>query len=475
MRQNNPRRRMITGAMLIALIGISLMNILPIGRLEVAAQGQTGTPNPVVALGLWPRAMAYDGKNTLWITEAFDDTVQRIDINTNQPIGTPIKVWTSSTGISQGLPSAMAYDSNNHNMWVANFGVGNVGSITVVDDKGKVVPTANITGLNRPISVKFAAATMWVLTQTNDQLTRYDPVTYKPLGGPAIVSSPNVSGSFPTTMEYNDRTGTMWVALGNEDVISIIDVKTMKPIRYVPVGGFPIALAFDGLDMWVSHYDFTVWRIDGLTGAVKDKLALPPPPAPGADAAQRYVNLAAGGGHVWVVNGQDASVTDWNVNPPTTKGPVGNVAAGAYAGAAIVAGNYLFVSNWIENTVTRFTMDKLAATPMPSSTPVATNTPEATNTPDICSGLMPQRLVIGQKGFVTPDDPVDLRQREGPSTDKKIINFMKIKETFVVLDGPVCDPPYVWWKVKSDKNGTEGWVAESDKSQDKYFVGPGEK
>ena len=123
---------------------------------------------------------------------------------------------------------------------------------------------------------------MWVLTQTNDQLMRYNAVTFQPLGGPIVVSSPSVTGSFPTTMEYNDRTNTMWVALGNEDMISIVDIKTMQPKQYVPVGAFPIALAFDGLDMWVTHYDFTVWCIDGLTGAFKYKLALPAPPPPGA-------------------------------------------------------------------------------------------------------------------------------------------------------------------------------------------------
>src|SRR5215813_4116882 len=106
MRQPYSRRKIMPAAILLALAIISLLGMLPAASLRVNAQGQTGTPNPRVTTGLWPRAMAYDGKTTLWITDAFDDTVRRLDINTNQQIGTAISVWPApATGFSQVLPA----------------------------------------------------------------------------------------------------------------------------------------------------------------------------------------------------------------------------------------------------------------------------------------------------------------------------------------------------------------------------------
>lgn len=91
----------------------------------------------------------------------------------------------------------------------------------------------------------------------------------------------------------------------------------------------------------------------------------------------------------------------------------------------------------------------------PSPTPVCPNTPRT-------------RLILQERGRVLPDDPRPVNLREGPGTDKEVKAMMPVRALFFVLDGPVCNNGYSWFKVRYQE--IEGWIAEGDRTS--YYVEP---
>jgi hypothetical protein len=88
-----------------------------------------------------------------------------------------------------------------------------------------------------------------------------------------------------------------------------------------------------------------------------------------------------------------------------------------------------------------------------------------------CPGFLPSRLVVGQKGRVTPGDPNRLRQSPG---NTRIVGQIPGGEIFDVLEGPACVDGKAWWRVHW--SGIEGWTAEGENSVywlEPYLVCPG--
>ena len=85
-----------------------------------------------------------------------------------------------------------------------------------------------------------------------------------------------------------------------------------------------------------------------------------------------------------------------------------------------------------------------------------------------CPGFLPSRLVIGQRGRVTPGDPN--RMREAPNTSSQIIGQIPGEGVFTVLEGPICDHTngIAWWNV--DYQGLIGWTAEGQGAS--YWIEP---
>lgn len=92
---------------------------------------------------------------------------------------------------------------------------------------------------------------------------------------------------------------------------------------------------------------------------------------------------------------------------------------------------------------------------IPSSTPACAGNPET-------------RLIVGERGVVSDDDPEVLNVREEPGTDHKILGILKVNAVFIVLEGPYCEGDYVWYRVAH--RGLEGWIAEGDSGV--YYVAP---
>ena len=116
-----------------------------------------------------------------------------------------------------------------------------------------------------------------------------------------------------------------------------------------------------------------------------------------------------------------------------------------------------------------------AVTPTPvrviTDTPVATAfvmpTPPPAPTAS-CAGAPRERLVIGERGRVLPDDPRNVNVRRLPGVDNGLVTVIPINALFMVLDGPVCAGGFEWYKVHYRE--ATGWIAEGDLTS--YYVEP---
>lgn len=103
------------------------------------------------------------------------------------------------------------------------------------------------------------------------------------------------------------------------------------------------------------------------------------------------------------------------------------------------------------------------ATTTPAPTRTRTSTPTRTPRPTAteivsCPGVLPSRLVVGEWGEVTPGDPNNLRDL--PSTSGARVGRVPSGGLFEVLEGPVCNNGYAWWRI--NYGGAIGWTAEGD-------------
>ena len=57
-----------------------------------------------------------------------------------------------------------------------------------------------------------------------------------------------------------------------------------------------------------------------------------------------------------------------------------------------------------------------------------------------------------------------------PYIDADIIGFIDPGEKIEIIKGPSCSNQWVWWKVKSLKNGEIGWTSEGD--AENYWLVP---
>lgn len=89
-----------------------------------------------------------------------------------------------------------------------------------------------------------------------------------------------------------------------------------------------------------------------------------------------------------------------------------------------------------------------------------------------CRSVLPNRLIVRERGRVSAEDPSPLNVREGPGTsfDPPLGNI-PVGGIFYVLEGPTCSPIYAWYRVEYVDEAGEtltGWIAEGNTSR--YFV-----
>jgi YVTN family beta-propeller protein len=288
------------------------------------AAATAGAPRPVasIAVGRGPDGIAVDDAGSVWVTNAQDDTLTRIDEKSGRIAGAPIPagddpdgvvaakgvVWLASAKQGRVLRFETSGDApvpggtidvgaqpegialGRQLVWVANIQDGTVNRI---DRASPSVVGAPIGVGGKPTGV-FVGSSVWVTNNADATVTRIDPSTAQVVGAPIAV------GRQPRGVIEGE--GSVWVANSGDDTVSRLDPATGTPIgKPIKVGRDPRELTVGLGFVWVANNDDnSVTRIDPKTGKVVGT-AIP--------VGNQPLGIAAGSDSVWVVNHGDDSVT----------------------------------------------------------------------------------------------------------------------------------------------------------------------
>jgi YVTN family beta-propeller protein len=449
-----------------------------------------------ILTGAWPRTMAVDSFNNLWVANGFDSTVMRIDEGTGKQLEAPFPAGTQ--------PTAMVWLDATKTMWVASY--DDAALIPIEIDQGKPITRAPIPlGDSRPVGMAISGGNIWVITQvrdsliSKDNLIRFDPASKKVLSRLTV-------GTFPTAI-ISSATDTipddsrLFVANGHDDSISVVNTRANngsgEVIATVTEGvpAFPMSLAFDGQFVWIGGYlclnnendrcvDSKVARLNTQNG----KAEIVPDTLPG-----RQVFVSFKQGHTFVANGHGEGIADTNVVtvaaqrrivPPATNG------RGSYYGAVVMTKRYVYVADWTNDRLLRFLAPGAIEIPPTSTASPPTVTPPPSPTPEPCNPdpKFPPRLAPGMVARVINDEFTDeLNIRKEPNFDPNVRtgNLFALGEEFTVLEGPFPNNRAIsntnnascFYKVKGIKREefagfvSEGGLESSGKDK-RYFIEP---
>ncbi|MGB7339675.1 MAG: SH3 domain-containing protein [Phototrophicaceae bacterium] len=94
--------------------------------------------------------------------------------------------------------------------------------------------------------------------------------------------------------------------------------------------------------------------------------------------------------------------------------------------------------------------------------------PSATECPDDFVGYLSPQLIVGERARVVID--IQLNVRPEPSVNEARLGTLEGGTHVTVLDDPVCDGQFIWWRIESDD--LSGWVAEGILQNEIYFIEP---
>ena len=168
---------------------------------------------------------------------------------------------------------------------------------------------------------------------------RYDPELVAQLRWDLLPTYAETTvGQQPVALAFDGS--NIWVANQDSDTVTKLRVRDGKPLGVFAVGNGPSALAFDGSAIWVANeLADTLMKLDVDTGSVLVTL-----PAGG----ESPVALAFDGTYIWVAN-RDSD----NVHKVSTKGPVGTFNVGNGPRALAFDGNNIWVANQDSDSVSK--------------------------------------------------------------------------------------------------------------------------
>jgi DNA-binding beta-propeller fold protein YncE len=230
-----------------------------------------------VLVGRRPVALAI-GHGSVWVANADDGTVSRIDPDRHEVIRT----------IGIGAP-AIDLAVTTHAVWVAN---GSDGTVSRIDPSADaVVETIDLRGSselvwNPTYAVDADDDSVWIAAGPHHVL-RIDPATNEPF---AIIDV----GHVPVGVALGEE--ALWVVTMAERALRI-EPHTNTATTEVPIG-YPVALAAGKQAVWVSDSRGQVWRINPDTGTVTQTTPV----------GRGLVGLCTMNGAVFAANNTDGTV-----------------------------------------------------------------------------------------------------------------------------------------------------------------------
>jgi YVTN family beta-propeller protein len=303
-----------SGAALLVTAAITVAIVELTGRESSRALASTA-PNSVavidpktdrlvgeVLVGNGPTKIAY-GEGALWVINADDQTVERIELATST-VRQTIKVGYGPTSVAVGARA----------VWVAN---GLDGTVSRIDPRTNEVVQKIPVG-NGPRGIAVGAGSVWVVNGDDHTLSRIDPRSGK------VVRTIG-AGTDPVDVAVGAR--AVWVTNESTGEVVKIDPASTRIFDTVNVGRGPGAITVGADAVWVANaLDGTVSRIDPWAAAVTHTIPVLEGPA----------GLSVGLGSVWVSSefGRSISRIDTARNVVSRSIRIGGRPAGIVASPA---------------------------------------------------------------------------------------------------------------------------------------------
>jgi YVTN family beta-propeller protein len=226
---------------------------------------ETQSVRQTIAVGNSPSAITVDERG-LWVTNHADGTVSWINPDSNTVVD-EIRVGHGPTAVASGYGA----------VWVANSGDRTVSRI---DSRTREVTMLQSGAAGRGIAT--GAGAVWVTDEASKSLVRIDPATHR-------VTNTTPVGAGPAAVVYGG--GALWVANELDGTVSQIDPMTLSVHATIPVGESPSALALTEDGLWVAdEFGQRLVKIDTSTRTQSAAVGV----------GNRPVALAAVPGGAWV-------------------------------------------------------------------------------------------------------------------------------------------------------------------------------
>ena len=287
-----PGRRVLVAAAALVLVGglavFAVSRWSGPERLASIDENAVGLIDPETAritaqypVGRAPSALAVGG-GSVWVANAGDGTVSRIEPGRDQIVTIPV---------GEG-PSDLAFAAGS--LWVTDRG-GAVWQISPAVNR----VVRRIAAGNAPRGIVAGFGALWVASEADRTVTRID------LGRGAVTQRIDL-GANPTALAVG--AGAVWVTSEEGATVFRIEPRSGDVVRTIAVGNGPVDVAVAYGAAWTANrQDATVSRVDTATDAVTDIVKVPRDPSA----------IAAGDGGVWVASPTDGTVT--RIDPVTRR------------------------------------------------------------------------------------------------------------------------------------------------------------
>jgi YVTN family beta-propeller protein len=273
-----------------------------------------------ITVGNSPDGIAI-GQGSVWIANAGDATVTRIDEKSAKVLAT-----LSYANRSEPAAAITVFGST---LWIADSNAGVVKRFDAINGNPFGTPI-NVGG--RPDGITFASGDIWVTSYDNNTVTRIDGGSQAPVGRPIPV------GRGPRRI--GGGLNSVWTANSGEGTVTRIDASTGKVIATIAVGGHPVATSIANRDLWVVNYtNNSVARFDALSGMPIGS------PIPVGTAPKR---ITAGKDSLWVTNSGDGTVSRISA---TTGQVLATIAVGGHPDVITVRRGVVWVATWSQATM----------------------------------------------------------------------------------------------------------------------------
>jgi YVTN family beta-propeller protein len=250
----------------------------------------------VIPVGRNPREVEIIG-NYVFVASESDGTLTRVDRRTGAVLN------SGQYDAGDGLAG-----EGDDRLWVASVGRGEVvvvdAELPVVQVEDRVsVPRIPLAGDAASTSLAVGGGSLWIATEAAVERWRLHPLrrerTYQlePDGDTNAAAFGNGASA----------SGGAWITLAAADDLLYIDARDGRATR-ISVGNFPFGIATGHGSVWVAMFgDDSVWRIDPVTGRVRQKITV----------GSRPMDVAVGPESVWVTNHCDGTLSRLDVASET--------------------------------------------------------------------------------------------------------------------------------------------------------------